>query len=153
MDYDALCRSPLRCWGHDDCREHPELGVLCGERPLEFHPGYGRDEERFVSPDVLGALNRVFGAVNRSGFPRGDGDPHYAAGAYDYPVLHDGERAAHWMTWVGESYVDGDGEHPTMCLLREGGGDRFWDNLLDEQANPLSGRELTEARELEGRTP
>lgn len=143
MDYDALCRSPLRCWGHDDCREHPELGVACGEHPLEFYPGYGPNDERFVSPDVLGS-------VNRSGFPRGDGDHNYGGSdIYDEPALQRGERTFRMAWFEGD---DGDGEHPQMCVLREGGGDRFWDNLLDEQANPLSARELT-ARETERRTP
>lgn len=146
MDYDALCRSPLRCWGHDDCREHPELGVLCGEHPLQFYPGYGPDDERFVSPDVLGS-------VNRAGFPRGDGDFNYAGDNHENHGFHDGERASR-MPWPHEGRIgDGDGEHPQMCVLREGGGDRFWDNLLDEQANPLSGRELAEAHEMERRTP
>jgi len=65
MDYDALCRSPLRCWGHDDCREHPELGVACGERPLEMCVS---DEQRFS----MEPLHRHF-------MPTGDGDPPYAS--------------------------------------------------------------------------
>ena len=62
MDYDALCRSPLRCWGHDDCREHPELGVLCGEHPLEMCVS---DEQRFAMEHIHAN-------------PCGDGDPPYA---------------------------------------------------------------------------
>jgi len=134
MDYDALCRSPRRCWGHEDCLEHPELGAICGEHPLEFYPGYGPDDERFVSPDVVGSVRRL-------GQPRGDGDFNYAADIYNSPTLHEGERTS----WPEYGRDDGDGEHPAMCWMREGGGDRFWDNLLDDEARPLSAGELTDA--------
>jgi len=63
MDYDALVRSPLRCWGHDDCLEHPELGVACGERPLEMCVS---DEQRFAMEPLFQHL-----------MPTGSGDQPY----------------------------------------------------------------------------
>ena len=47
MDNDALIRSPLRCWEHEDCLEHPELGAACGAHPVEMCVS---DEQRFALP-------------------------------------------------------------------------------------------------------
>ena len=67
MDEDALIRSPLRCWEHDDCLAHPELGVLCGAYPVEMCVS---DEQRFALP---GRQNIVDGlSLDTDTFGNGD---------------------------------------------------------------------------------
>ena len=131
MDYDALIRSPLRCWGHEDCREHPELGMLCGEHPAEMCVS---DEQRLALPRATGASG--------GGDGDGNGDPTYTnctdgdGGVDSGGVIGDGDydcRTTHATAsdrWGGGfGYRDGDGW---------GSGDRrgrtFLTDFLSEDA-------------------
>lgn len=97
MDYDALCRSSLRCWGHDDCLKHPELGALCGEHPAEMLVS---DEQRFA-------------------LPRGSGDGDgYGNGDVTYTNCMDGDGG------VDSGGVIGDGDYD--CRTEDETDDDRW---------------------------
>lgn len=67
------CFATLRCWEHDDCREHPELGLACGDgepaRPL------GMDGEYLVRKRVWNGYSDETGGnrIVEGRFPSGDG--------------------------------------------------------------------------------
>lgn len=146
MDYDALIRSPLRCWGHEDCREHPELGVLCGEHPLEMCVS---DEQRFAMEPIFQHLMPT-GHGDQPYQPweeserGGDGgvtDPDSDGLDYDNDDDHRNDRCN------GGRYPDGDGGGDGDRWSRQLEGEP--DLLADDYAlqEPLSDEELDALRE------
>ena len=98
--------APLRCWEHEDCLEHPDLGLACAG---------GRATVVLMSADA-----RYM--VATSGYPaRGDG---YACSAHDNER---GEWYGHYTAWLGDGSGDGDADRlyaqGLAVLWAEGGGD------------------------------
>ena len=68
--------APLRCWGHEDCREHPELALACGELRMEtlvFYADDGLMGALISTDDMCPASNGSKWGIGEVGLCDGDG--------------------------------------------------------------------------------
>ena len=105
----------LRCWGHEDCLEHPELALACGQlrtAPIMFYADDGLMGSFVCTDDLCPAFAGAKWGFGESGLMDGDGgtgNARIGCGMFYGTVFGNGLGGG-WVSRVEDNDLSLDGE-------------------------------------------